>query len=61
MKPILPAAAAPSRRRSQLATAATAARYVGALALLAVGIDHIEQYYVDYYRAVPTIGTLFSL
>jgi len=61
MKPILPAAAAPSRRGSQLATAATAARYVGALALLAVGIDHIEQYYVDYYRAVPTIGTLFAL
>jgi hypothetical protein len=36
-------------------------RYLGALALLAVGIDHIEQYYVDYYRAVPTIGTLFLL
>lgn len=36
-------------------------RYLGALALLAVGVDHIEQYYVDYYRAVPTIGTLFLL
>jgi hypothetical protein len=36
-------------------------RWLGALALLAVGIDHIEQYYVDYYRAVPTIGTLFVL
>lgn len=36
-------------------------RYLGALALLAVGIDHIEQYYGDYYRAVPTIGTLFLL
>ena len=36
-------------------------RYLGALALLAVGIDHIEQYYVDYYRAIPTIGTLFLL
>jgi hypothetical protein len=35
--------------------------YGGALALLAVGIDHIEQYYVDYYNAVPTIGTLFVL
>ncbi|HEX4717195.1 MAG TPA: hypothetical protein VH300_01600, partial [Thermoleophilaceae bacterium] len=33
-------------------------RHLGALALVAVGIDHIEQYYVDYYRAVPTIGTL---
>src|SRR5258705_2038787 len=37
------------------------ARYLGALSLLAVGVDHIEQYYVDYYRAVPTIGTLFLL
>src|SRR3954453_11551628 len=36
-------------------------RYLGALSLLAVGIDHIEQYYADYYRAVPTIGTLFLL
>ena len=36
-------------------------RYLGALSLLAVGLDHIEQYYVDYYRAVPTIGTLFVL
>jgi len=41
--------------------ATTAARYLGALALLAVGIDHIEQYYVDFYRAIPTIGTLFVL
>src|SRR5215471_1619635 len=44
-----------------IGAAATAARYAGALALLAVGVDHIEQYYVDYYRAVPTIGTLFAL
>ena len=36
-------------------------RWAGALALLAVGIDHIDQYYNDYYRAVPTIGTLFLL
>jgi hypothetical protein len=36
-------------------------RYLGALSLLAVGVDHIEQYYVDHYRAVPTIGTLFLL
>ena len=36
-------------------------RYLGALAVFAVGVDHIEQYYVDYYRAVPTIGTLFVL
>ena len=41
--------------------ATTIVRYLGAASLLAVGIDHIEQYYVDYYRAVPTIGTLFLL
>ena len=41
--------------------AATVVRYLGAASLLAVGVDHIEQYYVDYYRAVPTIGTLFVL
>jgi hypothetical protein len=27
---------------------ASLVRYLGALALLAVGVDHIEQYYVDY-------------
>jgi hypothetical protein len=36
-------------------------RYLGALALLGVGIDHIEQYYADHYSAIPTIGTLFAL
>ena len=36
-------------------------RYLGALALLGVGIDHIVQYYADYYSAIPTIGTLFAL
>ena len=40
---------------------ASVLRWLGALALLSVGIDHIEQYYNDYYRAVPTIGTLFVL
>lgn len=49
-----------TERRSHR-SAATAARYLGALALLAVGIDHIEQYYADFYRAIPTIGTLFVL
>src|SRR3954468_16167821 len=44
-----------------LAGATTLTRYLGAVALLAVGVDHLEQYYVDYYRAVPTIGTLFAL
>jgi hypothetical protein len=43
------------------ATVARLARYVGALALLGVGVDHIEQYYVDFYSRIPTIGTLFAL
>ena len=44
-----------------LARTMTLTRCLGAAAVLAVGVDHIEQYYVDYYRAVPTIGTLFVL
>jgi hypothetical protein len=42
-------------------TVALVARYLGALALLGVGIDHIEQYSNDYYSEIPTIGTLFAL
>jgi hypothetical protein len=40
---------------------ADAFRYLGALAVLATGIAHIEQYSVDDYSTVPTIGTLFLL
>jgi hypothetical protein len=40
---------------------ATWARYLGAVALLGVGLDHLEQFSVDHYSAVPTIGTLFAL
>ena len=36
-------------------------RVLGALALLGVGIDHIDQYWADSYSAIPTIGTLFAL
>jgi hypothetical protein len=36
-------------------------RLLGALFLLAVGIDHLDQYYADSYSAIPTIGTLFAL
>src|SRR3954470_15756954 len=38
-----------------------AVRYLGAAALLGVGIDHIQQYYGALYSTVPTIGTLFAL
>ena len=48
----------PSRpRRYALVTA----RLVSALALLATGAIHIQQYYVADYRVIPTIGTLFLL
>jgi hypothetical protein len=40
---------------------AAVSRYVGAVALLAVGVDHLLQYVVDSYSAIPTIGTLFLL
>jgi hypothetical protein len=36
-------------------------RYLGAVALLGVGVDHLDQYYLDSYSAIPTIGTLFAL
>jgi hypothetical protein len=35
-------------------------RAIGALALLAVGAVHLQQYF-DLYSAIPTIGTLFVL
>jgi hypothetical protein len=37
------------------------ARYLGAAALLAVGLDHLEQRSAAHYAAIPTIGTLFLL
>ena len=48
----------PVRARRALATAT---RYAGALALLAVGLDHLQQYAEDSYSVIPTIGTLFAL
>jgi hypothetical protein len=47
-----------TQRRS---TIARVALYLGALAVLATGIAHVQQFYVDDYRSVPTIGTLFYL
>ena len=45
-------------RRSTLARAAL---YLGAVSVLATGVDHIQQYYAADYSTVPTIGTLFFL
>jgi hypothetical protein len=46
------------RRRSAIAQTAL---YLGALAVLATGVVHIQQYYGNAYSTVPTIGTLFFL
>src|SRR3954447_7295794 len=47
-----------TNRRSIVAWVAL---YLGALAVLATGVDHIQQYYANDYSSVPTIGTLFFL
>ncbi|HUE28282.1 MAG TPA: hypothetical protein VMP89_16025 [Solirubrobacteraceae bacterium] len=49
----------PSTRTRTIVTQAL--RYLGAVAVLATGVAHIEQYAVDNYSTVPTIGTLFLL
>jgi len=36
-------------------------RVLGALGLLGVGIDHLEQYTIEAYSVIPTVGTLFAL
>jgi hypothetical protein len=40
---------------------ALAALLTGALALIAVGADHLEEYTANHFSTVPTIGTLFLL
>ena len=47
-----------TQRRSIIARAAL---YLGALAVLATGVLHIQQYYGQNYSTIPTIGTLFFL
>jgi hypothetical protein len=55
------ATSGPVARTLDGAAAGRVARYLGAAALLAVGIDHLWQYSADSYSVVPTIGTLFAL
>ena len=49
---------ASDRRRSLLARLLL---LVGALAVLATGADHLEEYAFNQFSTVPTIGTLFLL
>jgi hypothetical protein len=51
----------PRLRKRRRSIIAKRSRYVGALAVVATGGAHIEQYAVDSYSTVPTIGTLFLL
>jgi hypothetical protein len=48
----------PSRPRTTLTYLALAA---GAVALLATGADHLDEYAANQFSTVPTIGTLFLL
>jgi hypothetical protein len=41
------------------ATFLRAARYLGALLLIAAGAVHLQQYFGVYYRVIPVIGPLF--
>jgi hypothetical protein len=62
MRPLspTPSLAAPARRRAFPAVWSLTTRALGALATLAIGAVHLQQY-SELYSAVPTIGTLFVL
>jgi hypothetical protein len=47
--------------RHRRSAVAQPALYLGALGVLATGVVHIQQYYVENYSTVPTIGTLFFI
>lgn len=57
----VPSAVAGGLNAERRSAIARTARYLGALAVLATGIVHIQQYYGGDYSTVPTIGTLFFL
>src|SRR3954452_6556226 len=48
-------------RTHRRSTIAWIALYLGAAALVVSGVDHLQQYYGNDYRTVPTIGRLFVL
>jgi hypothetical protein len=57
----MPAAAARWLTTERRSIIARAALYLGAVAVLATGVLHIQQYYSQSYSTIPTIGTLFFL
>jgi hypothetical protein len=48
-------------RTHRVSTIAWISLYLGAASLVVSGVDHIQQYYANDYRTVPTIGRLFVL
>jgi hypothetical protein len=48
-------------RTHRRSTIAWIALFLGAASLVVSGVDHIQQYYANDYRTVPTIGRLFVL
>src|SRR5256714_12032872 len=56
-----PSAAVGWLKTNRRSIVARVALYLGGLAVLATGVDHIQQYYANDYSSVPTIGTLFFL
>src|SRR3954451_8264048 len=57
----MPAATAGSAATHRRSTVAWSALYLGALAVVATGVVHIQQYAAQDYSTIPTIGTLFLL
>jgi hypothetical protein len=53
--------ASQTTQRHPRRAALLALRAIGALALIAMGVLHLQQYYDAGYSALPTIGTLFVL
>jgi hypothetical protein len=54
-------AAENSLRTHRRSIVAWIALYLGAASLVVSGVDHIQQYYVNDYSTIPTIGPLFLL
>src|SRR5438067_912068 len=55
------AASSPRCERMEVPMIMRAIRFLGALALVAVGAVHLQQYLGADFRAIPTIGPLFLL
>jgi hypothetical protein len=59
--PTMPTATAGWQAMHRRSIVTWSALYLGALAVVATGVVHIQQYSAQDYSAVPTIGTLFLL